>query len=225
MFKRPLTAGFTLIEMLVSTAIFAIVVTITVGALLMLIGGNLSLQAEQSVMTNLTFMMDNMTREIRTGTGYYCGERSNDNNAPGNYDSRLFNSSNNLDDIDVPFVRKQDCDGVGGTYNRYQGISFVETGKSITSSYGGASRIAYFFDPNQNTIKRKVGNNTPEPIVSSGIYIVRAEFFVTGAEGTAYADNNFVQPTVTIFIEAKEKASDIDSFYLQTTVTQRRLDI
>ncbi|MCA9365824.1 hypothetical protein KC723_02930, partial [Candidatus Kaiserbacteria bacterium] len=62
-------------------------------------------------------------------------------------------------------------------------------------------------------------------IVSSGIYIVRAEFFVTGAEGTAYADNNFVQPTVTIFIEAKEKASDTDSFYLQTTVTQRRLDI
>ena len=221
MFKRPHTAGFTLIEMLVSTAIFAIVVTITVGALLMLIGGNLSLQAEQSVMTNLTFMMDNMTREIRTGTGYYCSEINNNpfSGNTTNGEKRLFN---NVDLI--PASDTKDCDGAGGN-GRYQGIAFIETGKSITSSYGGASRIAYFFDPVNNTIMRNVGNSTPESIVSSGIYIVRAEFFVTGAEGTAYADNNFVQPTVTIFIEAKEKASDTDSFYLQTTVTQRRLDI
>lgn len=221
MIKKTFTAGFTLIEMLVSMAVFSIIITITVGALLMLIAGNSALQAEQSVMTNLSFLMDNMTREIRTGTGYYCGEHISP--FVGNTSSGVRRMFNNVDSI-LP-SETQDCeDGSGNNYTPHQGIAFVETGGSIGSNYGGASRISYFFDPVEHTIMRNVGNNPPEPIVSSGIHIERAEFFVTGTND-AYNDNNFIQPTVTIFIEAKEKAADANSFFLQTTVTQRRLDL
>jgi len=69
--------GFTLIEMIVSLGLFSIVITISVGALLVLIATNEQLQAEQSVMTNLSFALDSMTREIRTGTNYYCASRPN----------------------------------------------------------------------------------------------------------------------------------------------------
>ena len=65
--------GFTLVEMLVSVFIFAIVMTISMGALLVLIDANQKGQGVQTVMSNLSFAVDNMTRNIRTGHGYFCG--------------------------------------------------------------------------------------------------------------------------------------------------------
>lgn len=64
--------GFTLIEVLVSLALFTIVVTMSVGTLLILIDTNSKAQNMQSVMTNLGYALDSMTRDIRTGTYYQC---------------------------------------------------------------------------------------------------------------------------------------------------------
>lgn len=209
--------GFTIIEMLVSLGIFSIVVTTTVGALLVLIAGNNVLQGQQSVMTNLTFLMDSMTREIRTGTNYFCGDRSNTNNT-GNINSKLFN-----DVDDIPPTQTQDCPT--GANQSFQGLAFVETGGSITDRYGGATRISYYFDPDEKTIMRKVGDTPAEKIVSSGIVIEHAEFFVTGA-ARKFGGSDVTQPSVTIFIEAHDAFDDSRApFYLQTTVSQRRLDL
>jgi prepilin-type N-terminal cleavage/methylation domain-containing protein len=192
--------GFTLIEMLVSLSLFTIVVTIAVGAFLSLIGASKSVQEEQSVMTTLTFVLDSMTREIRTGTNFYC------------------NTSSVLDNAtQVATGTVQDC------VNGSDGVSFVEAGSSVT---GGAAspRIAYYFDDGAatNTVMRKVGNGTPESIVSDGITVTDAEFFVTGTDrlGTGTDIN---QPTVTIILEARDESGATTT--LQTTVTQRELDI
>lgn len=209
-------SGFTLIEMIVSLAIFSIIVTITIGALLVLIASNQKLQGEQGVMTNLAFAMDSMTREIRTGTNYYCDAAQNDN---GNFN--IFNPANNIDAILVNST--QSC-ASGRPDNRiYQGVMFTEAGDSIT---GAGNRILYFFDQSSSTnkmIKRRVGNGTAQPIVSSGLEIVDAEFFVSGAD-PLNGNVDFYQPTVTIHITAKELDND-KLYYLQTTVTQRTLDL
>src|SRR5277367_6109931 len=63
-------AGFTLIEMLVSIALFAIVMVVCVGALLSLVGANKKAQALQSTMNNLNISLDDMVRNLREGTGY-----------------------------------------------------------------------------------------------------------------------------------------------------------
>lgn len=212
-------AGFTLIEMIVSLAIFSISVTITIGALLVLIASNQKLQGEQSVMTNLAFAMDSMTREIRTGTNYYCDEATDYNQGGPN---NIFKSGNNQDLIIG--LDTNSCEGgVDGVNIDLQGISIIEAGNSIT---GVDDRILYFFDqtdPDNKTLKRKVGAEAAQSIVSSGLVIENAEFFVSGAPPKSVG-NNLYQPTVTIHITAREIDND-KKYYLQTTVTQRILDL
>ena len=56
--------------MLVSIALFAIVMVVCVGALLSLVGANKKAQALESVMNNLNISLDDMARSIREGTNY-----------------------------------------------------------------------------------------------------------------------------------------------------------
>lgn len=215
--KQKNIAGFTLIEMIVSLGVFSMVVTTAVGAMLVLIATNQRLQAEQSVMTNLAFALDTMTREIRTGYNYYCDQEPN---LMSGGPSNIFNDSNDHDDIVGDSVN--DCNG-RSTGRNYQGISFVEEGDSITGT--GSSRILYYFDGVNHTIKRRVGNEDAQTIVSDGLFIQNAEFYVSGSQNFSLL-GNLEQPTVTVYIEAQEK-NDVTAktYYLETTVTQRTLDL
>ena len=64
--------GFTLIELMVSLTVFSIVMVISVGTLLTLIDANAKAQALYMATTNLSFALDAMTRDIRTGHDYIC---------------------------------------------------------------------------------------------------------------------------------------------------------
>jgi prepilin-type N-terminal cleavage/methylation domain-containing protein len=209
--------GFTLIEMIVSLAIFSFVITIAVGALLMLMSTNKQLQGEQSVMTNLSFALDSMAREIRTGTFYYCDSQPNYSGT-----TNIFNSNNDLDTVLGDSY--QDCRNGNQGPQQLQGLAFKEGGNSITIN---KQRILYFFDRSTGKIYRRVGTGAPESIVSSGITIKNMEFFVTGSKKQSLGGgSNTDQPAVTIFIEAAESSDPAaKSYYLQTTVTQRTLDI
>ena len=59
--------GFTLIEMLVAVALFSVVMVIAMGAILTVIDANRKAQTLSSVMTNLNFAVESMTRSIKTG--------------------------------------------------------------------------------------------------------------------------------------------------------------
>jgi prepilin-type N-terminal cleavage/methylation domain-containing protein len=65
--------GFTLIEVLVSVAIFASVMVIALGALLALSEANRKAQLLSSATNNFTSAIDSMSRAIRTGNVYHCG--------------------------------------------------------------------------------------------------------------------------------------------------------
>ena len=210
-------SGFTLIEMIVSLAVFSFVVTIAIGALLMLMSASKRLQGEQSVMTNLSFALDAMTREIRTGTFYYCATGNSNSN------SSIFNPSVSLEDLGD---QTNDCPN-GAQGNKYHGLAFKEGGNSITATN---ERILYYYDPEFGKIYRRVGGGAAESIVSSGIFIKDMEFVVTGTQKLVNSSNvitnNVEQPTVTLYIEAAE-TNDITAktYTLQTTVTQRTLDL
>jgi len=68
-----LQAGFTLVEMIVAVALFTVVMLVSVGALLSLVGASRKAQALQSVMNNLNVALDGMVRSIRMGSDYSCG--------------------------------------------------------------------------------------------------------------------------------------------------------
>ena len=65
--------GFSLIELMVSVALFSVVMIISIGALLALADANRKAQALQSVMNNLNTAIDGMVRSVRMGSKYHCG--------------------------------------------------------------------------------------------------------------------------------------------------------
>lgn len=59
--------GFTLVEMIVSLAVFMVVAVIAVGALLKITDANRKSQALKTAINNINYALDAMSREIRTG--------------------------------------------------------------------------------------------------------------------------------------------------------------
>lgn len=203
--RTTASRGFSLIEMIVSLGLFSIVITITVGALLSLIASNDQIRGEQSVMTNLAFALDSMTREIRTGSYYYCGT-----------DPADFATQESF------ATTTENCDPIDGGI----GISFLEGGSSITGD-SSDSRIAYYFDADEGKIMRQIGDSIRQSMVGSDILINDMRVWVTGSNTLSNSNPSFSesdQPVVTILIEAQESATTLPIF-IQTSVTQRTLDL
>lgn len=89
-------SGFTLIEIIVSVALFTIVMTISVGALFMIITANREAKAIKLVVNNLNIAMEGMTRDLRVGYNY-CDQPAAD---PAILRSTVCNTnSNGVDQI------------------------------------------------------------------------------------------------------------------------------
>lgn len=65
--------GFTLIELIVATGLFALVMMLSSGAYLLMIGLSRQAQGIATGIDNLSFAVEAMARDIRTGTAYNCG--------------------------------------------------------------------------------------------------------------------------------------------------------
>ena len=87
-------AGFTLVEMIVSLAIFSIVAVVALGALIRIIDANKKAQTLQTAITNLNYALESLSREMRVGTKYQCGQGGGEeldaslNNIPCTIDGR-----------------------------------------------------------------------------------------------------------------------------------------
>ena len=66
----PKNKGFTLIEIIVSVAIFVIVMTIAIGAVLSAVDANRKAQSISTVINNLNIAVEGMVRDLRTGENY-----------------------------------------------------------------------------------------------------------------------------------------------------------
>lgn len=73
--KNP-SRGYTLLELIVSVGVFAMVMLAATGAYLSLIRLDRHARAVNDVANNLSFAVDSMARSIRTGTGYKCNNNS-----------------------------------------------------------------------------------------------------------------------------------------------------
>jgi prepilin-type N-terminal cleavage/methylation domain-containing protein len=192
-FSNNQRAGFTLVEMLVSLALFTTVSTITVGALLSLIGGNQRLLKQQTLTSSAIFSFDDMTREIRMGSYYYCNN--------GNFSTQA---------------------GLG---NQVRDCSSGATGISVRTTAG--DRVAYYFDANSRSLWRRINNDAPTRLLPDDVVLnvsaSTSRFFVTGTSNLLNG-NNVQQPSVTIMMVLAGTAETVP-VTLQTTVTQRSLDI
>lgn len=64
--------GFGLVELLVAIAVFAVVMTLSMSAIVGVFDANKKSQTLRSVMDNMNFALESMTRTIRFGSDYHC---------------------------------------------------------------------------------------------------------------------------------------------------------
>lgn len=74
--------AFTLIELLVAISVFMVVIMISLGSVLSILDAGRKARSLKSVMTNLNFTTEVMSREIKFGDNYYCGVNTNSTWSP-----------------------------------------------------------------------------------------------------------------------------------------------
>lgn len=190
-------------ELLVALTLFTVVITMAVGTLLVLIDANTKAQNLQEAMTNLTFALDSMSREIRTGRGYYC--------------STNWNHGSVADDA------LDDCEYTDP--GRF--FSFIEGGSSLTAGQS-SNRIAYRYNSGNQSIERRIANNAWQRMTSEDVRITDMRFIVSGSARWS-ANEDLYQPLVTLYIEGEAgnvQLGDLDTnFAIQTTVSMRTIDL
>lgn len=68
--------GFTLIEMLTAVSIFAVIMVISMGSILGIFEANRKARALRAVVSNLNLAIESMSKEMRFGKSYHCGNGS-----------------------------------------------------------------------------------------------------------------------------------------------------
>jgi len=74
--------GFTLVELMVAVSLFAVIMVISMGSILSVFDANRKSQSLRTVMDNLNFTMEAMTRTIRFGSTYHCDSTVGDITVP-----------------------------------------------------------------------------------------------------------------------------------------------
>src|SRR4051812_9896759 len=83
--NNNMQSGYTIIEMMIAISLFLVVVMTGMTALL---NANLVQQKSQnmrSILDNLSFVVEDMSRNIRTGSAYHCAYGNDDVEATGEF--------------------------------------------------------------------------------------------------------------------------------------------
>lgn len=198
--KKSKNTGYTIIETMIAVALFIIIVMSGMGALL---NANLLHQKSRdmrSIIDNLSFVMDDMSRNLRTGYNYRC------------YDSTKNHVST---DFNVPPVSVSCTQGWAVAFetaigdpnnNQDQWVYSVSNDGKIFKSTDGTMNVVQM---------------TPDEVVIDNISSV---FYILGAESPSDGDNQ--QPLITIRLVGHINYKNIVSpFSIQTSVSQRAIDI
>jgi prepilin-type N-terminal cleavage/methylation domain-containing protein len=190
--------GFTLIEMMVSVAIFSVVMAVATIALLAMVDASKKAHALQSVMFNLNVAIDGMVRGIRMGTSYELQD--------------LYEAGRGKTFVYCPFGRPA-CKSAGADANYKVTYKWIDS--LVDPNY---QRIVKTYLPVGYT------SSPPTiPITASEVKITALSFYLTGAGTTDY-----IQPRMMVIIRGTagtEKVKTTTNFDIQASATQRLIDI
>ena len=202
MSKNQKKRGFTIIETMISISLFLVVVMVGMDSLLNANVAHQKSQDMRSILDNMNFIMEDMAKNLRTGFRYYC-----------------ITGSDTLSNVAVS-KSGQSCWGVAfepatnainDSDPDNQWVYYISGGK-IYKSTRGPYVLSSFFQLN------------PDEIVLSSSPSVSG-FSVLGAEGTG--PGNMQQPLVIVRLsgEITSPKGVKSPFSLQTSVSQRLIDI
>ncbi len=187
--------GFTLVEMLVAVAIFMVVVTVAMTALMSVINANRKARAIQSVVSNVNFVIESISRDIRMGGDYYCGFSQS-------YDVNCAISGNNV----VNYMPAGNSIGAGSR------VYYKFTPPNLdTGSKGYLSKC--------NTTCGSSNSANYSQITSPDVNVLSMEFYVVRGSGVQ------PKVVIIMEGEAGGLNDTRSKFSLQTTASQRQKGI
>jgi prepilin-type N-terminal cleavage/methylation domain-containing protein len=196
--------GFTLVELMVTIAIFTSVMTIATGALFSAQAINTKLQETQTILDEVNLSIQILSRDIRYGGQFYC-------------------TDNQLDSSGVVPGARNSCAYPNGRV----AILFKPTDILTGTTNSSKDRVAYFLT---NGILYKTeypfgGTSKTYQITSQDIRIDTLKFYVTGA-GDITVDSD--QPIITFIISGVTVPTRANiqpvRFSVQLSVSSRGLD-
>ncbi len=209
-------AGFTLIEMIVSVGLFAVVMLISVAALLSLVDANKKAQAIQSVMNNLNVAIDGMVRSVRMGTNYHCGQEQ-------------------AAVTGLPTPR--DCAYPGESFFQFEPFRDCSAQDTNCDANGNVPPTSYYYQVDTIGCKpvgrlyRSTEGLQGIAITAPEVSIDSVKFFVTcscPARAGYSCTPDSIQPKVLMDIKGTAGATKVTiqtTFRIQATAVQRILDI
>ena len=197
------TRGFTLVELMVTMAIFITVITIATGALFSAQAVNVRLEQTQVILDEVNLAMEVMVRDIRYGTVFFC-------------DATLPST--------VSMARKSCPYPTGGAVLLFRPVVALA---SSTNSLN--DRVAYYVE-NGTLYKKEYpsgGSVKTSQITSAGIKVDKLTFFTTGADDFP-TQSDFNQPLVTVILSGltvpRKVGTTPVSFSVQSSASSRGID-
>lgn len=212
-YKNSSKKGFTLIEMIVSLAIFTIVALVAIGAFLRVLDANKKSINLKTTINNLNFALESLSREMRVGKDYYY--TFNQNNLPGTINAQNFGS--NIGDSQL------------SGENDHWMIAFRSSKTSNFHSNGGNVTCnliyAYRYDKDNDKIqKAQQKNNDCDWNISSDDFADLTATDIKITKSRVRIDTTAgEQPYAFFYIEGESKGRDSEkvNFSMQTRVSQR----
>lgn len=196
--------GFTLVELMVSLSLFVIVVLALVGSLYNVNNASRKVTAMKSVLDNLNFALESMSRTIRTGSTLVCGGVLN-----GGYNS----NGNPTGTYNCPISTPGQAPGARLLVASTLGIdAIVEYRWALNPANGTTGEIEKRTQDGSGVWSNWISLTAPE------IDVQRLSFYVDGSD---VSDNK--QPGVIMFVQgvASAGADNTAPFSIQTYISQR----
>ncbi len=198
--SKSLKSGFTLVEIIISLAIFTVVALVAIGALLRVMDANRKSLSLKTAINNLNFSLESMSREMRLGSKYYLGT-SIGSGISSSY--AAFPTTGNLE------YRTGDW--------------FIAFTSSKTSNVGGTCNLIYVYRYNSTTKRLQKGQQSDcaDTVTDSDFQDVTSpDLFITSAVINVDANS---QPFALVLFNGYTgiKTKDKTEFSLQTRVSQR----
>jgi prepilin-type N-terminal cleavage/methylation domain-containing protein len=197
--------GFTLVELLVSLAIFSIVVIAALGAMLSISDANRRVQKTRAVLDNLSLSIESMTRNLRLGNTYHC--------------EKIISNTIPTSNLNIASTASCDANGGWGDFIAYE------------DQYGDPSNATdqgiYYLDSdpssptNGSIMYKKYDGTNAIALTSPDLKVGSLRFYVSGLSAGQ-------QPKIIITLSGTStvgKAQEPVEINIQTTVSQRPLNI
>lgn len=202
---KHLQSGFTLVELMVSLSLFVVVVLALVSSLYSVNNASRKVTAMKSVLDNLNFALESMSRTIRTGSSVVCGGVLNGSYNPSGDPAGTYNCSI-ATATQTPGARLLVASTLGSD-------QLVEYQWAISPTTGTTGEIEKRVQDQNGIWGSWVALTAPE------IDVQKLSFYVDGADA-----GDGKQPSVIMFVQGVATAAgegNVAPFSIQTYVSQR----